>query len=89
MVMRCSEDIRHMVLIAGRRRSGLLFSALLTTSLLGCGADKPANTAGENMGAQQTLVIECGAIIDGESDIARGPHLISHLRTMSSHRLSH
>ena len=77
MVMRCSDDIRHMVLIVERRRSSLLLSALLTTLLLGCGADQPANTAGENLGAQHTLVIECGAIIDGESDVALGPHLIS------------
>ena len=77
MVMRCSDDIRHMVLIVERRRSSLLLSALLTTLLLGCGADQPANTAGENLGAQHTLVIECGAIIDGESDVLLGPHLIS------------
>jgi hypothetical protein len=77
MVMRCSDDIRHMVLIVERRRSSLLLSALLTTLLLGCGADQPANTAGKNLGAQHTLVIECGAIIDGESDMLLGPHLVS------------
>ena len=77
MVMRCSDDMPQMVLIVGRNRSSLLLSALLTTLLLGCGADKPANTAGENLGAQHTLVIECGAIIDGESDVVLGPHLVS------------
>ena len=55
----------------------MLLSGLLTTSLFGCGADESANTAGENQGAQHTLVIECGAIIDGESDVLLGPHLIS------------
>ena len=49
------------------------FSALITTSLFGCGADKPARHRRENLGAQHTLVIECGAIIDGESEAALGP----------------
>jgi len=77
MVTRSSDDIPKMVLIVGRNRATMLLSALLTTLLLGCGVDQPANTAGENLGAQHTLVIECGAIIDGESDVVLGPHLIS------------
>ena len=77
MVMRCSDDMYQVTFTAGLSRSSLLLSALLTTLLLGCGADQPANTAGENLGAQHTLVIECGAIIDGESDVLLGPHLIS------------
>ena len=77
MAMRCSDDIPHLALTVGRRRATMLLSGLLATSLFGCGADKPIDTAGKNPGAQHTLVIECGAIIDGESKTALGPHLIS------------
>ena len=45
---------------------------------MGCRADESVDIhTTEDSGALDALIIECGALIDGKSDIARGPHLIS------------